>query len=269
MERIEEEIRELKEWKLESFHFDELLELIEKWAKEARMEKEHEDDYPETSELILKALAIFKRHGLTPNELYDKYNFLLSGPYEKWNSHSYHAVSMLLIRACSNGLADRIRETKTYRYFINSNGESRLEYYRKKRIEKQKQKSQAKEFAREFASAIELGTQTVANTTHVQQAIEILAKRYSSSFSEIYSLGGKMLVEIAGTMNLAQTAIHPGADSELRVKAMKQINERLEEMKTLQVILSMSIMTAWQLQQQKNESLVLATALAVALAYRH
>ena len=86
-------------------------------------------------ERYLKALAIHGPIGLTPVELNTKIKKIawLTRPGDDHRSIKDKTISMFLLRLYRHGLADRKKEKRTWRYFININGTKRLRYYENKR----------------------------------------------------------------------------------------------------------------------------------------
>ena len=86
-------------------------------------------------EKYLKTLAIHGPIGLTPAELNTKTKKIawLTRPGDDHRTVKDKTISMFLLRLYRHGLADRKKEKRTWRYFININGTERLRYYENKR----------------------------------------------------------------------------------------------------------------------------------------
>ena len=80
----------------------------------------------------LKALEVYGRFRLAPQELHEKRRSWLYCPLEE-TTDRVKTVSMFLNRLRRSGLAERKAEGRTYRYFITSSGRKRLNYYSRTR----------------------------------------------------------------------------------------------------------------------------------------
>lgn len=87
-------------------------------------------DSSSMKERHLEALDAHGRFGLTPQELHEKRTVWLWRPGERMPTIRVKTISMFLNRLCRDNLVSRKREGRTFRYFIDENGRSRLKHYR-------------------------------------------------------------------------------------------------------------------------------------------
>jgi len=135
MDTISEQVLRLKLGTLENRRLDVNLAIADRMLEAVKngisIEGKH-TDLSGKKERYLEALSCYQPWGLTPEELYEKRQVWLWHPGEP-EVLRVKTVSLFLLRLKRDGLASRIRESHSWRYFIKKDGIKRLEFYIEKR----------------------------------------------------------------------------------------------------------------------------------------
>jgi len=236
-------------WKISRLENDRLnwLQIVQRrMMEDAKAGRTTEDDFPRMTESVLEVLTVYRRFGMTPHELHDKQGIWLRRPGDRLVFRSLKAISMLMSRVRSAGLAERRKEAKTYICFINANGSSRLDYSRKKRAEMQAKKQKEKSRDEGLAFTLALNNWRISEIVDMQQKNELLTAVFGPpGFSNVYSHFGNVLLDMAYAINLLQNAIFLGNDSTLCDIAIEQGTSSLERFRKIQNALPCSTMLFW------------------------